>query len=475
MNEYNHHRIIERVALDRGLDTSIKKTFIKASDFTDSIMADPDYFFYRNYYTIETKNNIIQLNRVKSYRPYLGMGISGEKQSSFSFSLTEWNENIDKKEFFSTVNERCKSAHSDLFDMGNQSDNVAFLHAMGAEGETAGDTYRDGSGKELSNMGAEGEMEGDTGEKTKDKGKTSRSLFEDHLKTCFAEYLFMEKEEEALFMLGIAFHGIMDSFTPSHMGFQKYTEQDMGLHAQGDVVPIMGSFDDDGKLIAGNFSEKEKVHFDPGQYTKEGFMNQQFIRKYKYFDGDDFLNPIEEEMFRVFLYIGDLQAKDNTGIWKSLNVVAFLKTFGNNKKEINSVLKKTHTIKEKGTNNILEEPVYRYGPKSYAYSEAAITVIREVYDLLSKSRKTIKSYDDYKQTKNTVEKAVNIWQEVYDGKRKIVFCINNNVSEKQECNMLKLRSEHLKYDLYSKKKELESYKTEVELEKSRARIYSPMY
>ena len=276
MNEHNHHRIIERFALNCGLDPSIKKIFIEASDFTDSIWAKSEYFFYRNYYSIKTEAHTIRLNRVSSNgyvfsnKSKHNINNSGEKLLNGAYSLgDDWSHWTDEKEFFSAVNGRSKSDHFDEIDTGNQSDNVAFLHAMGAVGETSGD-------------------EGN-----------SRSIFKDHLKTCFAEYLFFENEKNALSMLGIAFHGIMDSFTPSHMSFQKYTEQDMGLHAQGDVIPIMGKFKD-GKLLEGNISELEPIEFDPGQYSKEGIANRLFIRSYKYYDGDGILNPVEFKMLRNF-------------------------------------------------------------------------------------------------------------------------------------------------------------------------------
>ncbi len=455
MNEYNHHRIIERFVLDRHLDASVKKTFLDASDFTDSIWAKSDYFFYRNYYSIKTENDTIRINRVDnngyiSNNSISTMRTSGEKEPNNTFfivkkapySLNGWNETIDEKEFFSSVNNRKKSSHFDELDTGNQSDNVAFLHAMGAEGETAGDT----------------------GEPSKGEGKTSRSIFEDHLKKCFAEYLFLEDEKEALFMLGIAFHGIMDSFTPSHMGFQKYTEQDMGLHAQGDVIPVMGNFNDEGELslfddkgkLVVNFIEKEDdVVFDPGQYTKEKSpFTKEFIKKYKYYDGNDNLNLIEKKMFRVFLYISDLQTKDDTGSWKSLNVENYLRTFSNNKKEINEILGK-----EKEINVILgkKEKKYRYGPKSYAYSEAALKVMREIYNLLSRNRKAINSYGDYKQRKNIVEKAVDIWKKVYDGDVTIDYIVNNSEFVR-EISMKEIRKEHDRLSLYFEDSQMREYK-----------------
>lgn len=439
MNEYNHHRIIERVALDRGLDASIKKIFIKASDFTDSIMADPDYFFYRNYYTIEAKNNTIQLNRVKNYRPYLGMGISGEKKSNMFFSLPNWDANIDKKEFFSAVNERCKSAHFDELDTGNQSDNVAFLHAMGAVGESM---------------------------------ENSRSIFENHLKTCFAEYLFLENEKDALFMLGIAFHGIMDSFTPSHMGFQKYTEQDMGLHAQGDVIPIMGSFDDDGKpkLLEWNFFEKEKVRFTPGQYSEEkGILKplkRGFIRSYKYYDGNAIVNPVEYRMLRIFLIIGDIEESNpnpNEDKWKYVNKDVLWKELeGKLLSEINQKLGN----KDK----------YRFSPQSYAYSEAAIRVISDIYKYLSKKREECKNYSEYKNNKQEiVNDAMDIWKKVYDKEARmdkdgniihedgnIAFLFDN---QKKSYAMKTLREEHIGLSLYYKDPELEDWKAQQDIDR----------
>ena len=254
-------------------------------------------------------------------------------------------------------------------------------------------------------------------------------------------------------MLGIAFHGIMDSFTPSHMNFQKYTEQDMGLHAQGDVIPILGKFNKDGELIEGNFSEKEKVSFDPGQYTKEkNPINKGFIIIYKHYNNSDSLNPVEYRMFRIFLYISNIQAKDNDGKWKSLNVEAFLKTFGNNKKEINSILEKTIKVKKKGKET--EEPVYIYGPESYAYSEAAIRVICDIYKYLSKKRKEYIKYSEYKNNKQEiVNDALDLWKKVYDKEARmdkdgniidedgnVVFLFDN---QKKSYAIKTLREKHL--------------------------------
>ena len=198
MNEYNHHRIIDAFALRLHLDPQIVKVLKDASTFADDIKAEFSYFFYHFYYDIKVKNSntliMPYVNKQYNYNQSVdSMTHCGEKEL-IPYGLIGWDPSFDEKEFFSSINERKKSNHRDFLDIGNQSDNVAFLHAMAAEGET----------------------------REKAQGK-----FEEHLKNCFAEYLFLTNEDDALFMLGIALHGIMDSFTPSHTNFQKYTEQDM--------------------------------------------------------------------------------------------------------------------------------------------------------------------------------------------------------------------------------------------------------
>ena len=455
MNEYNHHRIIERVAHHCGISTPIKNKFIEASDFSDFFIgifggklsewkdtAKQKFFFYRFYYTINIKgSNTIGLNRIAS-NGFIGNNSkkcikkAGDKGMDGKYSLFGWNSLNDEKEFFSSVNDRTRSPQTDMGDTANQSDNVAFLHAMGAEGEIAGDSNE--------TKGAEGEIAGDLGDTNNTKGKTSRSIFEDHLKKCFAEYLFLEDEEEALFMLGIAFHGIMDSFTPSHMGFQKYAEQDMGLHAQGDVIPVMGKFNKDGELLEGNFSDEEAIIFDPGQFTKEIRRNQAICILKKRFGGNgySFVNPVEYQMFKIFFYISDVQEVGCGG-------------FG----DIDTFLKRFHrltTINQ--INHIIRNGNYRYGPKSYTYSEAAIKVISDIYMYLCNERLKCTSYAFYKKEKETIiAKALNYWIGVYDGKEKIK--VKNC---KEEFSMKTIRDEHLKLhfgnpqnNLYNKDSDLD--------------------
>lgn len=438
MNEYNHHRIIERVAFNFGIDSSVKKQFIEASDFADFFIgffdtnkpiqewketAKQKYYFYRFYYNINIKNgNTISLDRVTSNGFSVNNSIrcmenAGEKGLDGKCILNSWSGLSDEKEFFSSVNNRKRSPKSDKGDTANQSDNVAFLHAMGAKGEAPEDKDKT----------------------AEDKRKSSRTVFEEHLKKCFAEYLFLEDTEQALFMLGIAFHGIMDSFTPSHMGFQKYTEQDMGLHAQGDVIPILN-----------NKFHEEEVIFDPGQFKKEIPRNQFICITKKRFDGNDVVNPVEYWMLRIFLTIGNIQLKTKDNFWKDADEL-WKELKGKLISEIN------HKIGNRGK--------YRFGPKSYAYSEAAITVISSIYKLLSRERTYCSDYTYYKEKKiEIIEKAMNYWIDVYDGKKNIdytvKYCETNAqngykvitpIGEESVCLSMKdMREGHMRLSLYSK-------------------------
>lgn len=286
MNEHNNHRIIEIFAKDKNVKMSDKISIIKeASNFTDdfrgilyteagknpsayvrqlartvindvSAIDSPipnsfevrdaivdtlesgketanvisefinqyKYYFFHFYYDIDLPNNeqadsgtIILKRSGKDQIEGKGRNIihTLKKCSKDNVGIKDVR-SYDRKEFFTFVNSREDSLKSGIAEGTNQSDSVAFLHAMGAE-----------------------------------KGEQStQQEFERHLEKCFAEYLFLNKSNEDIFMLGIALHGIMDSFTPSHTMFQKYTEQNMALHAQGDVIPIE--------------DEKEKFEFDPG-------------------------------------------------------------------------------------------------------------------------------------------------------------------------------------------------------------------
>lgn len=383
MNEYNHHRIIERFAATIALDPSKKKIILEASDFSDFAIsktntAKSQYYYYRNYYNIGIKGNTITLERVKkngflSNNSIQSMKNAGEKSSSGPLN---WNPDNDEKEFFSAVNGRKKSSHFDLLDVANQSDNVSFLHAMGAANENEED---------------------------------SRKEFERHLYKCFSEYLFLKNEKDALFMLGIAMHGIMDSFTPSHTGFQKYSKQSMALHAQGDVIPIKGVFNEDGRLV-GSPNAEEIISFIPGQYDKEGAA--QALDKYiKGFDGDNRINDFEYEMLRLFLIIADITSKDTGN-----RVTTDKRGFPDKDKTLSFM---NENLKGKTREEIkLFLQNYKYGDSAYVYSETAVNVLIKIYESLSFGRNhRIKSYEDYKgknRKNEEVDIAIGIWRNNYD-------------------------------------------------------------
>ena len=99
-------------------------------------------------------------------------------------------------------------------------------------------------------------------------------------------------------MLGIAFHSIMDSFTPSHTRFQVYEDQDMALHAQGDVVPIEENDYEEDK------TSNVMMRFIPGQFNHELEITQLLAKYKKGYDDNEIVNDLEFEMLRSFLIIG---------------------------------------------------------------------------------------------------------------------------------------------------------------------------
>lgn len=384
MNEHNHHRIIRRFVFENKnnkLPSNLFEIFIKASDFTDSIW---DYLFNHFYYDIRISNNAIELKRVD------------ENNNKSSYSVGRCDAPlIYEKDFFSFINDRPKSPRLDMFDVGNQSDNVAFLHAMGSKNNTV-----DGS-------------------KIIDKPTKSKELFVEHLKKCFAEYLFVEKEDNALYMLGIAMHGIMDSFTPSHMNFQHYTDQDMALHAQGDVIPIRCNELSFNGSKCYDF-EDESVCFVPGQCNKAS-ASEKWLLDFviKGFDDNNYINDKEYEMLKIYLNISQLE-KDNAPV-DADNLLQIFK--GKKLSEINNIL-----VREK----------YKYSDRAYKYGEFAIKAMTNVYSYLSEQRLKIKKdYGTYKTNiKEISEEAVEKWNCIYDGRE-----------------MKTLMNEHLSHDFYAKKKQ----------------------
>lgn len=408
MNEYNHHRIIKRFVFDnqgKNLPQNIEDVFVKASNFTDSINAELKYYFYHFYYDIEVgEDNTIELLRVdeKNNLSAQSMKHCGNYINQVECEMP-FSPQKDEKEFFSFINDRPRSPRHKLFDMGNQSDNVAFLHAMGAELEYG----------------------------LSEKPRLSQVIFEEHLKKCFAEYLFLEDESKALFMLGIAMHGIMDSFTPSHMGFQHYTKQDMALHAQGDVIPIRNISvveSEKHELKAAEQTKieyqhsQEEVDFVPGQYDREKSRGARLLADIKKnYNNDDYLNDIEYEMLKIYLYISRLKNSRTSEVIEGYDAVT-------------KKWKSFKGLKLSQINNELSQ--YEYDETAYIFSDTAVKAMTEVMDVLAKVRKQCEEeqqkYQFYKENKEaTIEKAVTCWRKLYNS-------INGQ------------REEHTKWNLYAK-------------------------
>lgn len=403
MNTTNHNRIIAKVTEDDG----IKGILEKASAYVDNPMPPgSQYYFYHFYYNIHINGNTIQLLRIDENAPeayeqsmkmcgnkydlnkhqyYDDLSIKSELVSFNPEGKRKWSCNTDKKEFFSTfINERDKSpkfefgdinffskgisgfGNNTIFDIGNQSDNVAFLHAMGAANES------------------------------KD---SSLSEFKKHLRKCFAEYLFIADSEKATYMLGIALHGIMDSFTPSHMDFQKFSEQDWGFHAQGDVIPFDG----------------DKVVFIPGQFSDASKGEKYLATIKKGYDGDDIINSKEFEMFKIFLKIGDIN-EDNAIIKALLEDKADIAVTMTSPTSIKSDFETTITYHSLDKlNKYLEQNGVKFGDNAFDFSEAAIDVCRNIYSTISEKKSQICNYRKYKENKDSViDDVIRIWVNKYD-------------------------------------------------------------
>ena len=403
MNEYNHHRIIDRFSSGRLSDEE-QKLLENASDFTDSINAEWKYYFYHFYYDIEIKDNsavnegTITLSRVdedqnvsaQSMRRCGNIDLSqvrpkdkalkeiripiligshdretkvGEK-IYYNTSLP-YDSAFHEKEFFSMINNREKSPKMNAVDIGNQSDNVAFLHAMSSKGETP---------------------------------LLAKGVFKEHLKKCFLEYLFLEDEGLANFMLGIALHGIMDSFTPSHTAFQNYEQQDMAKHAQGDVIPFPG----------------DVLEFVPGQIDKDTFGAKLLDRYIKGFNDDESLNVIEYKMLYIYMSVFDIsRGKALEELWESLK--------GKKRSQINQLL-----------------CGYKPGPKAYIYLNRALSTMCRVYVCLHGFRKNIAGdYERYKNESSAiVQEACNIWDDEFTSFLKNEFNVLLINHFKKEFNLI---------------------------------------
>lgn len=376
MNEENHHRVIELFAKESFIsDSKMINTLKEASNFTDSINAHFCYYLYSFYYDIAVTSDTIQLTRVnKNKTQYINsMANSDTGELTIGSDGSDGNyygRGGNKKEFYSIINDLSLSPKKNPLDIGNQSDNVAFLHAMASEDENEED---------------------------------AKTKFEKHLTRCFSEYLFLENEEDALFMLGIGFHGIMDSFTPSHTGFQKYNKQSMALHAQGDVIP----FRKERKKRKGDY-QPEIPYFDPGQYSKEGIFAKRLNHFLKGFDCDEDINNYVYEMLKIFLIISDIKSPktgmryccDENGKFCESNINSFLDIFrGEKLSKVNSILK-----------------AFQYGEgTAFVYSGRAIETLRLVYAILNNAKKTIDNYDGYKSIiDKKVKVAIDLWEKEYN-------------------------------------------------------------
>lgn len=410
MNTHNHHKIIQKLADSIKLDPQEKKMLIKASDYTDdfvkigissivnSLIKVPSnlhgalselkksltqtrYFFYHFYYDIDCSNDTIVLRR-NNYDNMENSDQSCFKQSmdnceydEIEFSIKPGDYDymailsgitdspINYKKFYNIINDRetirksyfenyvkkcgfIDKIKAKKLDSSNQSDCVAFLHAMGSYGEAR---------------------------------EKSMEVFKDHVVNCLAEYLFLQNPNEAMIMLGIAFHSIMDSFTPSHTGFKNYVQQDMALHAQGDVVPFIG----------------DPIYFDPGQFIRDGIASNgatMAAALVKGYNSDDYINNTEYKMLKVYIdsYLvanhktAELKRKCPSSLY-ALNIDFFV------------------------------NPYYNYNIDAFQYTYCALNVLNKIYTNLKEEKKKSKNYENYKAAKKKLENLfISSWQKDYN-------------------------------------------------------------
>jgi hypothetical protein len=205
----------------------------------------------------------------------------------------------------------------------------------------------------------------------------------------------IKDDEQAAFILGIALHSIMDSFTPSHMNFQPYAIQDEQLHAQGDVVPF----------------RNDPVRFEPGQYTDDGKAShyKSYLAAFtKGYNGDDDIG-IEFEMFKIFTAIGGIEDDD---IVKSIleGKIDVTQT-----KIINDEFTSFRVpyISKKKINDLIKDK--KYSESAFELSDAAIKVVADVFKHLCLIRNQ-EGYDfqKYKNAKGNIEDVVKLWEKKYN-------------------------------------------------------------
>lgn len=392
MNEHNHHKIIEKFTKDKSIPgIDITHILEEASDFSDDfrgilktefaidpigvlidspidtlhvvITDESQFYYYHFFYNIEIevdKNDLgkgkIILKRHKKDDP-----AKKPEKDDLGKNAEKYIDNL--KLYYTAVNDREDYFLTGFAEGSNQSNCVAFLHAMGAK--TKHEKFNENN---------------------------PRRTFEEHLKKCFGEYLYLKDEKEALFMLGIALHGIMDSFTPSHAGFQVYGDQDMALHAQGDVLPIKDKKDkDDGELC---------LSFIPGQYNEETKIIMKALAWKKGYNDNEFLNDREYEMLRCFLIISKVAYKKNNkelDIYEIKNLCDYFQNCLVPLSKINKVLSEGYT----------------YGKSAFDHSTIALQALENVYSILSTKRKEIRDFGGYKAAKSCCQNAVNAWRDEY--------------------------------------------------------------
>lgn len=562
MNATNHHKIIAAL----GLDTNKTKVLENASDFTDDFCNDSNsnigltsldlekllqeskvklnqskYFYFHFYYDIECEKEQCGEGKITLRRSKKDENRSRETLRECTLGKNKkkyQKESFDEiKEFFTFINGREKYLTKDFTDSSNQSDCVAFLHAMAAKDEESEqdklifeDPGEDKALKRLKELEKEdwkkvldnlqdqlsvagllpgigtsfdiantvisvlrGDLKGaafslvsaipavgdafgfvakaatkkapaiitkhittefvsnvlqnvadesldgfseakiileewfkkESGESdvsssntfSSNGSETARSVFEEHLKKCFAEFLFL-KDEEALFMLGIALHGIMDSFTPSHTTFQRYSCQNMALHAQGDVVPVKPQNTENNNIAIDKF--------DPGEADAElGVIGGKslILALIKGYQESiiplGHLNTFEYKMLWIYFLISDISPTTNEGSKElSLDEIQRLwKTFeGYSLDRINDILKKG----------------YLYGKHAWDYSDNAIKAVSEIYNYLGKEKEKINDYPTYlKKKDDVVRKALSKWKNIYDK-------MYDDIEFKKKQNLLRL-------------------------------------
>lgn len=400
MNTYNHHRILnevynklfEEACSDKNLTDvfcefqKYKSRLEAASDYADewSFNQDTDsFFFYNFYYNIELEGE-----KQKNEGSIVMKRADANYKKAFIKCDLEDNAVSTKpskyKALFSTINNRAFWLKSDFFDKSNQSDCVAFLHAMAASVKQGSEDYMESP-------------------------DAAKKEFIKHLKKCFSEYLLLNDDKKATFMLGIALHGIMDSFTPSHMDFQPYAIQDMAFHAQGDVIPF----------------RNDSVCFEPGQYAQDGVATNgksKIAARIKGYDGDNEINNKEFEMFKIFSAISGISENEivQSIIDKRIDISDYKLVFAT-KNSTKPVKVKYDSLKR--LNDIIKVNNIKYSDTSYKYSDSAIEVVKEVFKTLCK----IRIQGDYNYEKylneikegNAVDAAIKLWEDKYKELEKV--------------------------------------------------------